>query len=43
LNYQNNYVERSCQLKYQKIFVALLIIYKIPTKLFLDLYTAKFF
>jgi len=35
LNHRNNYVERSNQLlEYQKFFVELLIIFKIPTKLF---------
>jgi len=34
LNYHNNYVEHSNQLLEYKFFAALLIIFKIPTKLF---------
>jgi len=40
LNYQNNYVERSNQ---SKFFAAFLIIFKVSTKLFSDLYPAKSF
>jgi len=40
LNYQNNYAERSNQLlEHQNP----LIIFKVPTKLFSDLYPAKFY
>jgi len=40
LNYQNNYnVERSKLLEYQNF---LLVIFKIPTRLFSNLYLAKF-
>jgi len=40
LNYQNNYAERSNQLlEHQN---PLLIIFEIPTKLFSNLYPAKF-
>jgi len=34
LNYQNNYIERSLVAKISKFFTALLIIFKVPTKLF---------
>jgi len=35
LNYQNNYAERSNQLlEYQNFVAGLLIIFKVPTKLF---------
>jgi len=35
LNYQNNYIERSLlAVKYQHFFTILLIIFKVPTKLF---------
>jgi len=44
LNNQNNYVERSKLLvaRLSKYFATLLIIFMIPTKLFSDLYPAKF-
>jgi len=42
LNHQNNYVERSNQLLESNFFAALLVIFNIPTKLFSDLYPAKF-
>jgi len=38
--YQNNYVELVARLS--KFFAALLIIFKVPTKLFSDMYSAKF-
>jgi len=40
LNYQNNYVERSNRLL--EFFTVLLVIFKISTKFFSDLYPAKF-
>jgi len=42
LNYQNNYAELKSVAGISKFFVILLIIFKFPTKLFLDLYPAKF-
>jgi len=45
LNYQNNYVERSNfkqVASLSKFFAALLITFKVSTKLFSDLYPTKF-
>jgi len=43
LNYQNNDVGRSNQLlEHQNFFAASLVIFKVLTKLFSDLYPAKF-
>jgi len=41
LNYQNNYVVKP-DARISKFFAALLISFKVPIKLFSDLYSAKF-